>query len=320
MLDMYITIFLFIAGLVLIIKGGDWFVDAASFIAEATGIPKIIIGATIVSVATTLPEQLVSMMAVLNGSNDMGIGNAIGSVSCNIGVAMAISMYFLPSAVHRSDFKKKGSLMIAAAITLLFISFDGVLSHLEAMLLLAELALFIVMNVQGAKQAQTILKRQKKNRPDIKTIVSNLLMFSIGATAIIVGAKLLVDNGQILARALGIPEAVIGLTLIAVGTSLPEIVTTIVSVAKGESGMSVGNIIGANIIDMTLILALCSLMSGNGLMVSKNTILVDIPVSLVLISVAVLPTIWKGRFVQLQGVLLLGIYSAYILLTVVAFG
>ncbi len=306
-------IILFIVGLLFIIKGGDWFVDAAGYIAEATGIPKFIIGATIVSLATTLPEQLVSVLAVLGGSNDLGIGNAVGSVSCNIGIALAISVLILPSAINRKDFVPKGILMLLSAILLWIFCYDRVLMPREGILLFLCLLIFIALNIKGVKDSQSEDFDKQKRPINVKLTTINIFKFVIGALGIVMGARLLVDNGTLLARNLGVSEAVIGLTLIAIGTSLPEIVTTITSVVKKESGMSVGNIVGANIINITLILSVCSFLSRKGLSVGTNTVTRDIPVAILLIILAVVPTAIKGRFMCWQGVTLAGVYVAYLI-------
>ncbi|MPN24017.1 hypothetical protein SDC9_171410 [bioreactor metagenome] len=181
----------------------------------------------------------------------------------------------------------------------------------EAIILLAVLAVFIAVNVKSI-HIQT--KSSKKREPIRKKVLAiNTVKFVLGATCIVLGARLMVDNGTIIAQMLGVPEAIIGLTLVAVGTSLPEIVTAIASILKKESAMSVGNIIGANIIDLTMILPVCSFLSDNGLAVNQNTISIDIPVSILLIVITVLPTVLAGKFSRWQGVTIFGIYTGYII-------
>lgn len=305
------VIFLFILGLLLVIKGGGWFVEAASWIAEATGIPKMIVGATIVSLATTAPEQLVSIIAVLEGSNDLGIGNAVGSVSCNLGLGLAFIMIFTKMTVHKKEFFEKGILMFIGACALWFLVRDTKLMPAEAIILLAVLVVFIGVNV---KSIHIQAKSGKKREPIRKKVLGiNLGKFVLGAICLVIGARLMVDNGTIIAQMLGVPEAIIGLTLVAVGTSLPEIVTAITSLLKKESAMSVGNIIGANIIDLTMILPVCSFLSDGGLTVNKSAIAIDIPVAILLIVITVIPTVLAGKFRRWQGVTVFGIYAGYII-------
>jgi K+-dependent Na+/Ca+ exchanger related-protein len=307
------VIILFILGLLLVVKGGSWFVDAASWIAEATGIPKFIVGATIVSLATTAPEQMVSIIAVLGGSNGLGIGNAIGSVSCNLGLGLAFVVIFAPKVinVNKKDFSEKGILMFMGAVILWFLIRDTKLMPIESIILLGILIAFIAVNV---KSIQLESKSAKKRVPiEKKSLTVNIIKFVLGAVCIVLGARLMVDSGTAIAKMLGVPESIIGLTLVAVGTSLPEIVTAITAVMKKESSMAVGNIIGANIIDLTMILSICSFLSGNGLTVDSSTIAVDIPVAIVLIVIMVFPTIMSGRFRKWQGVTAFGIYVGYVI-------
>lgn len=309
------VILLFILGLILVIKGGGWFVEAASWIAEATGIPKMIVGATIVSLATTAPEQLVSIIAVLEGSNDLGIGNAVGSVSCNLGLGLAFVIIFTPMVINKRDFSIKGMLMLIGACILWIFVRDTKLMPAEAIILLAVLVAFIAVNVRSI-HLET--KSAKKREPIRKKVLAiNILKFVLGATCIVLGARFMVDNGTIIAQMLGVPEAIIGLTLVAVGTSLPEIVTAITSLLKKESAMSVGNIIGANIIDLTMILPVCSFLSGDGLTVNKGAIAIDIPVAILLVAITVFPTIMAGKFSRWQGVTIFGIYAGYVVTMVV---
>lgn len=309
------VIMLFILGLLLVIKGGGWFVEAASWIAEATGIPKVIVGATIVSLATTAPEQLVSIIAVLEGSNDLGIGNAVGSVSCNLGLGLAAVIIFTPMVINKKDFTIKGFLMLLGAAILWFFVRDGKLAPVEAMVLLVILVVFVAINVRSIRlETKAAQKRKPMKKEDL---AKNIGKFVLGATGIVLGARFMVDNGTIIAQMLGVPEAIIGLTLVAVGTSLPEIVTAITSLLKKESAMSVGNIIGANIIDLTMILPVCSFFSGEGLTVNKNAIGTDIPVTILLIAVTVLPTVVAGRFKRWQGVTIFGIYAGYVITMVI---
>lgn len=296
---------LFLAGLAALVWGGDNFVEAASHIAERTGIPKFIIGATVVSVATTLPELLVSLMATMDGSIDMAVGNAVGSVSANIGLILGISLLILPGCPEDGGFWKKSLLMIAATVVLAVSVSDGTLALWESAVLLVLLVLFIRQNLCGKREPEGT--RRGKER-----LGGYAAQFFLGLAGILAGADLLVDNGARIARIFGVPEALIGLTLVAVGTSLPELITTITALAKGEPSLSVGNIVGANVIDITLILSLCAFASGGALSVAERTASLDLPVALALMLVAVLPALLRKKFSRWQGALLLMIYGAYI--------
>lgn len=185
-MDTVITVALFALGLLLIIKGGDWFVDAAVWIANATGIPKFIIGATVVSLATTLPELTVSVTGVIDGELDMAVGNAIGSVTANIGLIMGISLVCLPAVIKRSQFWPKAVLMVAASALLWLTCSGGELTLTEGLLLLVIFALFIYDNIRSAKQN---ISSEERESVDKKALPKMLLLFVLGIAAIVVGSQ-----------------------------------------------------------------------------------------------------------------------------------
>lgn len=331
----FLVVLLFILGVVLIVKGGDWFVDGAVWVAEVTKIPKFIIGATIVSIATTLPEIIVSTMAAIEGhqilmsgvgdyiaaSQDkvgMAIGNGIGSVICNTALILAVSVVFMPSAVSRKDYAPKAALLTAAVVTLFLFSLKGYLSIIGALTLLIIFGLYIFENIRSAKADISISSAEDDMRPEVtkKSVTVNVLKVIVGAACIVVGSRLLVNGGSKIATALGVSEAVIGVTIIAVGTSLPELVTAIASIIKKQASMSVGNVIGANVIDTTLILAVCAFVYGGSLPVSAANIYLDFPVAILVSLIAAVPTIISKKFSRWQGVLLLVIYAAYLYMSV----
>lgn len=314
-MELFWTCFFFLVGLLLIVKGGDIFVDAATWMAEASGIPKFIIGATIVSVATTLPEIIVSCFAAAEGSADMAIGNAIGSVSANTGLIMGLSVIFAPIAVKRSQISVKGALMILSVGVLTLLCLNGVLTIWEALIVLLLFVAFIAENLYSASKDKQVEQRPQVTRPDL---IRNLVAFVLGAAALAIGSRLLVNNGTTLATLLGIPERVIAITLVAIGTSLPELVTAITALVKKQGAMSVGNIIGANIIDITVILPVCAIISGGTLGVSANCVRLDMPLCLAESVLAVVPTIIFKKFSRIQGVLMVALYLAYLVFSIMA--
>lgn len=315
------TVVLFVLGLILIIKGGDWFVDAATWVAEVTGIPKFLVGATIVSLATTLPELLVSSIATAQGDAEIAIGNAVGSVTANVGLIMGISIMVMPMVIKDGGVIKKGMIMLGATALLGLLCLRGTMSIWGALIVLAVLAYFTYLNISEAK---THIEADTEKTETAGTITFNVLKFIIGAAAIVAGAQLLVDTGTDLARLMGVSEKLIAITLVAIGTSLPELITTITALVKKEPGMSIGNIIGANIIDMTLILPVCTFVSGGKLIVPTKGALtlagmslpslvwLDIPITLALMALAVLPPICGRKFRRWQGFAMIGVYVAYI--------
>lgn len=337
---------LFIVGLVLIIKGGDWFVDSASWIAEVLGVPKFVIGATIVSIATTLPEMIVSIQATAKGNVDMAAGNAIGSVTANTAMIMGIFIVCMPFAVKRKEFTPKALMMFGASAALVLgciftakqkLTFEGEtndyysLSIIGLVVLVAIFIAFFIENFISMKNEDKHIEPSPSNiglqeEDDIvptkesatgKDWAKNIAFFALGAAGIVIGADLLVDKGTLIAQSLGIPQRVISVIAIAIGTSLPELVTTITALRKKVGALSVGNILGANIIDLTLILPICSFISmgkGTGsLAVSASSVTIDMVVCLAAIGVAVIPTIISKKFSRWQGIVMLLGYVGYVI-------
>lgn len=315
-------VLLFAAGLVCIIKGGDLFVDAAGWIAEASGIPKFIIGATIVSFATTLPEMLVSVFAALEGNADIAVGNAVGSVTANTGLIMCLSLVCMMCLMERRQFGVKACLLLAAILSLFGFTRDGRLSVAEGLLVLVIFAGFLAESLISARQEQGTELKEDEERPAVsgKTVAGNIVKFVLGAAGIVLGAQLLIDNGSAIAALLGVPDAIVAATMIAVGTSLPELVTTLTAIRKKESSLSVGNIIGANIMDLTLILPLCSLILGKPLPVQSQGMLLDIPACLIICAAVLVPALWKGKFQRWMGFLAGGLYIVYLTVMFTCFG
>ncbi len=316
--ELITAILLLIVGLVLIIKGGDFFVDAATWMAEVSGVPKLIVGATVVSIATTLPELLVSSMAAWEGSVDMAIGNAIGSVTANTGLILAIGIICIPAIIKRSEYLLRVCLLLGASTLIVVVgSVWGEVGLIASILLII---IFIVAMYDNVHQALIAMRSGKEEKlgPEQKTkkiIIINIVKFVLGAVGIVIGARLLVDNGTTIAQIAGVPERVISVTIIAIGTSLPELVTTITAVVKKQGSLSVGNIIGANIMDMTMIMPICCLISGSSLPVHETVARIDFPACLICGCVAMLPTMFTKKFTRWQGILLLVIYAAYLVIT-----
>jgi K+-dependent Na+/Ca+ exchanger family protein len=316
------VLLLFTAGLVLIIKGGDLFVDAATWIAEASGIPKFIIGATVVSFATTLPEMLVSVFAALEGNADIAVGNAVGSVTANTGLIMCLSLVCLNCAMTRKQFGVKAGILLATIVVLFGFTRDGQLSVFESAVILVFFAIFLAENLIAGRREQENEASESDARAkiDAKTMAINIAKFVFGAAAIVLGAQLLIDNGSALARMLNVPDSIIAATMIAIGTSLPELVTTITAIRKKQSSLSVGNIIGANIMDLTLIMPLCALIQGKSMIVERQGMLLDIPACLVISAAALIPALISGKFKRWIGYLIGGLYIVYLIIMFTSFG
>lgn len=328
--ELILAIVLLVVGLVLIIKGGDVFVDAATWMAEVSGIPKLIVGATVVSIATTLPELLVSAMAAYNARGaatpeaamaagiDMSIGNAVGSVTANIGLIMAIGIICIPAVIKRKDYMLKAFLMLGASAFIVAVGYIWGSVGLWASIVL--IVIFAIAMFDNIRSAVIAMKsgQEEKLPADQKTgrvVAINLVKFVVGAAAIVIGARLLVDKGTIICELLGVPERVISVTVIAVGTSLPELVTTLTAIKKKQNSLSIGNIIGANIMDMTFIMPICCLVSGSALPINDAVAKIDFPACLIVGAISMIPTLITKKFTRLQGVILLVVYICYVVIT-----
>ncbi|MBS6546734.1 MAG: calcium/sodium antiporter [Butyricicoccus pullicaecorum] len=308
MMTVLLSAAFFTIGLYLTMRGGDGFVDAAAQLAEESGAPRFVVGATLMSVCTTLPELMVSVLATMRGASALAVGNAVGSAACNTGLILGMSALLAPAAFRMREARSKGGLMIAAAILLGCFLEDGTMQPGEALGLLAVLFAFLAVNLQSAagETAESVPVQHGKGRAAL------WIHFFLGGMAVVLGARLMVDHGVILARMLGIPESIVGLTLVALGTSLPELMTALAAIRRQESALSVGNIVGANVLDLALVLPACTAAGGGVLSVAPEVFLRDLPFTVVLMGIAMLPPMFSGRMRRVQGILLLGVYGWYL--------
>lgn len=314
--NIWIAVLLLALGIVFIIKGGDFFVDASVWVAEVLKMPKFLIGATIVSIATTLPEMIVSIIAVVGGNFAISIGNALGSVTANTGLILAISAIFVGGVINRRDFGIKAILIMVATVIIFIFGLTGIFGILPSVLLLVILIYYMYETAASAKRSiETVEEREATDvKAEPKKIIINIIKFVVGAAGIVLGADLLVENAKLLASAIGVSDGIIAITIVAIGTSLPELITTITSITKKQGDLGVGNIIGANIIDLVLILPICSFISKGQLIIEPQSMFLDIPASLVISLVAVVPALIFKKFTKVQGFIMLALYILYIVL------
>ena len=315
---MLVPVLLFALGLALLIKGGGWFVDGATGIAHRFHIPELLIGATIVSAGTTLPEVMVSAASALSGHGEIAYGNAIGSIICNTALIAAITVAVRPPKVEGASLKVPVLFFFGAAAVYAGVAyFLGEFTRLVGAVLLTIFAVYMVYNVLRVKN-QPQQEAEKSPMEEFSSPIRDVVKLVIGAAAIAWGADLLVDNGALIAQALGVPESVIALTFVALGTSLPELVTAITSLAKGHGALSLGNIIGANLFNLVLVSGLSVLLSpfavpSGKLIAGMNASLaVDIPLMFFVMAFLTLPAVFRGKLQRWQGVTLLIVYTAYI--------
>ncbi len=315
---MLIPVLLFTVGLLFLIKGGDWFVDGAVGIARKFHLPELLIGATVVSIGTTLPEVMVSTASAMTGHGEMAYGNAIGSIICNTALIAAITVALRPGKVNPQTLKTPiAFFFLSAAIYTVIAYTTGYFSRPVGVLMLALFVAYMVLTVAQMKKNPEAAEDSEEVDDEERPLSKNLILLVLGAALIAVGADLLVDNGTLIAKALGVPESVIALTFVALGTSLPELVTAITSLVKGHGSLSLGNVIGANIFNLVLVSGVSVTLApfaipANSTIAGINTsLLVDMPVMWFVMAFLTLPTLLRGKLSRFQGIILLCIYAAF---------
>ena len=312
---MLVPVLLFIVGLLFLIKGGDWFVDGASGLARRFHLPELLIGATVVSIGTTLPEVMVSTMSALSGHGEIAYGNAIGSVICNAALIAAITIAVRPGKVDPKTLKTPVAFFFAAAAIYCIAAYVfGKFTRVMGIIMLAMFVAYMVVNILQMKKSPAEATEEAEEE---MTLPKTLGLLVIGAVLIAVGTNLLVDNGTLIAQALGVPESVIALTFVALGTSLPELITAITSLMKGHSDLSLGNVIGANVFNLVLVsgvsvtLAPFTIPQSSTLFGINSSMVLDLPVMLAVMLILTLPALLKGKLNRAQGIILLAIYAAF---------
>ncbi len=312
---MLIPVLLFIVGLLFLIKGGDWFVDGASALARRFHLPELLIGATVVSIGTTLPEVMVSTMSALSGHGEIAYGNAIGSVICNAALIAAITIAVRPGKVDPKTLKTPVAFFFAAAAIYCIAAYVfGKFTRVMGVIMLAMFVAYMIVNVLQMKNAPAEVHEEAEEEMSLPKTLGLLV---VGAVLIAVGANLLVDNGTLIAQALGVPESVIALTFVALGTSLPELITAITSLMKGHSDLSLGNVIGANVFNLVLVsgvsvtLAPFTIPQSNTLFGINSSLVLDLPVMLAVMLILTVPALVKGKLNRAQGITMLAIYAAF---------
>ena len=314
---MLIPVLLFAVGLIFLIKGGDWFVDGATGIARRFRLPELLIGATVVSIGTTLPEVMVSTTSALTGHGEIAYGNAIGSVICNTSLIAAITVAIRPGRVDPKSLRLPVAFFFAAAALYAGIAYTtGYFSQIAGFFLLALFVIYMIATVWQMKSQPAPASRGEPVQEDGSTLKDAVLL-AAGAALIAVGANLLVDNGTLIAQALGVPESVIALTFVALGTSLPELVTAITSLAKGHGALSLGNVIGANLFNLVLVsgvsvsLAPFPIPQSSEIAGLNASLVLDLPVMFLVMALLTLPALRRGKLSRVQGLVLLAVYAAF---------
>ena len=314
---MTLVIILFFVGFFLITKGADIFIDCTVKIGRKTGISELILGATIVSFATTLPELTVSVFASIDNYTTMSLGNAVGSIICNTGLILGLVVIISPFKVDKNMFSSKSIILLISVLTLMVLGANGSISRGDGFILIVLLIVFMYSNIKsvsGKNRINSPNNMQSNSCDNIKSSKHENLkvgvLFVLGLIMMVVGSKLLVDNGVKIANSIGVPQGIISLTVIALGTSLPELVSSLTAIKKKHHGISVGNILGANILNIVSVIGISSLI--NDLPILSQNMRIDFEFMTIILLILILPTIKSGKLYRVQGLLLLSSYIIYI--------
>ena len=306
---LWANLLFFVLGVLLITKGADWFTDGAVGVARVTGIPKVVVGATLVSLATTAPEFSVSVMAAWLGHPATSVGNAVGSTICNVGLILAATTLIAPVALDREDVAAKGAFMLGLGVLLVLLGRDAELDRTEGLALFALVPFYLWL---GARRAKREKGADSGGAGEASGGRGVGLPFAAGALLVVAGSVLLVQNAAHLARAMGVPELVIGLTLVAVGTSLPELVTAVSASLRGHGDIAVGNVIGANVLNVAWVLGGAALVAPLG--IDRQSFVLDFPVMLLMMALFASLAWWRRGVGRGAGLVLLCAYLCYLFL------
>tara|TARA_Y100001933_G_scaffold195042_1_gene195239 strand:+ start:370 stop:1446 length:1077 start_codon:yes stop_codon:yes gene_type:complete len=306
-----------ITGIFLLFIGGEFFIQGSVALSLILGIPQIVIGLTVVALGTSSPELLVSLNSILKGSDSLAASNVVGSNIFNILVVLGISSLITPLKVKSRIVRRDVPLLIAISCSVWAMSSTGLLTWQAGIFLLFCLLLNTIWEINTISEKDDDIKNAEPDINDFllnKNLIYTISKLAFGLILLSIGANILVGGSQELARTLGITETIIGLTIVATGTSLPELVTSIVAAFKGRTDLAIGNVIGSNLLNQLLILGSCSIFSGvRGLTINIDLIRTDIPI-MVLTTFACLPIFWtKGKITRKEGFILLNIYFFYVL-------
>lgn len=318
---MLTNVLLFAVGLVLLIKGGDWFVDGATGVARRFRLPDIIVGATVVSIGTTLPEVMVSATGAMQGQGAMAYGNAIGSIICNTALIAAISVACNPGSVNTKTIKMPVLFFFISAALYCFAAYGlGEFPQWMGFAMLAIFVIYMIINVRHGFRHLDEVETEEEESAEPRAFWLEIVLLVLGAAVIALGANLLVDHGTAIAQAMGVPETVIALTFVALGTSLPELITTITSLRKGHASLGIGNVIGANVFNLALVsgvavsLAPFEVPVGKMLWGHNASLVLDMPLMVLVMALLTIPALTRKKLSRWQGIVLLAIYAAFCLI------
>ena len=319
-------ILLFITGLVILILGAELLVRGASRLAAAFGVSPLVIGLTIVAIGTASPEIAVSIQAAANGQGDLTLGNVLGSNIFNILFILGVTSIVAPIVIAEQLIRKDAPLLLGISLLAFVLAFDGNFGAFDGIILLLLVAMYVFFALkQSRSESEAVQKEyaeeymQKESRTQ-KSIIINSALILAGLGLLILGSNLLVDSAVQIAKALGVSELVIGLTIVAIGTSLPEVATSVIAALKGESDIAVGNAVGSNIFNLLGVLGIGALVSPSGIFVSPQVLQFDLPV-MVFVALVTLPVFYiDSRISRIEGGLLFSYYVIYVIYIIMRAG
>lgn len=303
------TVILFILGFFLISKGADIFINATVDIGKRANISEIVLGATLVSFATTLPELTVSTLASFEGHTTMSLGNAIGSIICNTGLVLGLVSFISPFKVDKKSFLSKSGFLLSSISTLVILSIDNKINIFDGLILLLIGSVFMFSNYKDAKNEKNVSSTYINNEKYFW--LKNLSFFGLGLIMMIFGSRFLVDNGVKIAEFIGVPQGIISLTVIALGTSLPELVSSLTAIKKKAHSICVGNVLGANILNIVSVISVSSLF--NDIPVLSQNLKIDFSFMTLLLLILIIPSLKTNKISKLQGFMMLTTYFIYII-------
>lgn len=312
-----LTVVFLVVGLALLVLGAEFLIRGASKLAATVGIPPLIIGLTVVAFGTSAPELAVSLNASLNGQADIALGNVIGSNICNVLLILGISAVIAPLVVAQQLVRLDVPIMIGVSALMMFFGLDNQLSRSDGLILfVGGLAYTLFLLVQSRKEKNPVIQDEYEQfgarSLSIKETSLSALLFFLGMTMLVVGSRWLVESAVSIATSLGASPLVIGLTVIALGTSLPELATSVMATVRGERDLAVGNVIGSNIFNILVVIGLASAVSDSGIYISNSAQRFDIPVMLA-VAIMCLPIFFTDNQVsRREGILLLCYYVLYV--------
>lgn len=320
----FLTFVLFILGLVFLVIGAEALVKGASRLAAAVGVSPLVIGLTVVSFGTSAPELAVSINAALSNNADIALGNIVGSNIFNVLFILGLSAIIVPLTVHRQLVRIDVPVMIVISGVTWVMCLDGNVSRIDGLILFAGIVLYTVITVIISRRKERVSESKRSDPAEAKpaqgaaAIALNVLFIAVGLGLLVLGSKWLVDGAVQMAKAMGLSELVIGLTIIAAGTSLPEVATSVLAAIRGQRDIAVGNVVGSNIFNLLCILGMTSLVAPAGIPVQPSSLALDIPF-MVAVAVACLPIFFVGHCIQRwEGVLFLAYYAAYTVYLIMA--